>query len=123
MNAEFTFEKFCAEADRIVDELPEEMKRGVAVFGEEHQRECQAFTDGREKGRDLIFGYFQNFYGGKRIVLCYWAFKEWARSQGVNYDWQRHLWDVVAHEFQHYLESDLTYQPLAEAEKEKFKGD
>ncbi len=119
MSVDFSFEEFCAAADEIVDGLPAKLKKDVAVFGEEHESECQAFTDGRKRGRDLIFGYFQKFYGGKRIVLCYWAFRDFARGAGADYDWRVHLEDVVAHEFIHHVESDRTYQALAEEEKRK----
>jgi hypothetical protein len=114
-----SYEEFCAVADELVDALPEKVKEGIAVYAERTADECTAFNNGRCRGRDLIFGYFQQFYGGMRIVLCYWAFVEWARSQGAGYDWRSHLGEVVAHEFQHYLESGLSYQPLAEAEKRK----
>ena len=114
---DFDYEEFCRAADEIVDKLPEKLKKGVAVFGEQHEHECQAFTDGRERGKDLIFGYFHDFYGQKRIVLCYWAFKAFAHEQDGDYDWRRHLEEVIAHEFVHHVESDRTYQPLAEQEK------
>ena len=115
----FTFKDFCTAADEIVDRLPGKLKRDVAIMAEEHEHECQAFGDGRKRGRDLIFGYFQNFYGQKRIVLCYWAFVAWSRYQGEGYDWRKHLEDVVAHEFIHSVENEMSHQPLAEQERQE----
>lgn len=109
MITSMTFEQFRAEAQAMLDDIPEEFLKGLqGLHVLEHAKPEEAYRGVYRLGEYMDPG-FSHFLGGnpglgRHITLYYGSFVQLARGK-PDFDWEGELWDVLTHELRHHVES------------------
>lgn len=104
-----TFDVFKAEAEAMLDDIPDEFLRGLqGVHVLEEARLEPGMDDVYRMGEYLDPG-FDHFLGsnpglGRHIALYYGSFAAIAAGED-EFDWEAELWETLTHELRHHVES------------------